>query len=54
MSLTHARLAWVGRRWSSSKFGAHRRPWVESVVRGAKALGCRARRPWRRRLVRKA
>ena len=54
MSLTHTRLAWVRREWSSSKFGAQRCPWVELVVRRAKALGCTARRPWRRSPVRKA
>ena len=53
MSLTHTRLVWVGRGWSSIKSRAQRCPWVESVVRGAKALGCKARRPWRRSPVRK-
>ena len=33
MSLTHTRLAWVGRGWSSSQLGGQRCPWVESVVR---------------------
>ena len=51
MSLTHTRLAWVGRSLSRSKFGTHRRSWVGSVMRGAKALGCTARRSCRRRLI---
>ena len=54
MSLTHTRLAWVGRGWSSSKCGTHRWPWVESGVRGVNAWGCKARRWWRRSPVRKA
>ena len=52
MPLTHTRLAWVGRSLSRSKFGTHRRSWVGSVTRGAKALGCTARRLyWRRSMA---
>ena len=31
--------------WSSSRLGAQRRPWVESVMHGVKALGCSVCKP---------
>ena len=43
LALPHIRLAWAGRGWSSSQFGAQRSPCVESIVRGVKALGWSAR-----------
>ena len=39
--------------WSSKWLGAQRNPYVESVVRGVKTLGCKARRPRRRMAVRR-
>jgi hypothetical protein len=45
----HWLLTWVGRGWSSSKFGAQCLPWVKSVVRGSTALDCSDLRSWWRK-----
>ena len=50
--LTHTQFAWVGLDWSRSRLEAQRSPWMELVVRGVNALGCKARVPRRRTALR--
>ena len=42
--VAQTRFAWVGLSWSRSRLGTQRSPWAESIVRGVKAVGCKAHR----------